>query len=218
MRIIRRTAGLALVLLSISWAEQAIFDKSTLIATGGAKPTPVSLIISDVGVTIRSKAKTASVIFDLPYGIINKIRYGYLDQRKASLLPLIGITALFIKGQSHWLVIESTAGSVNDTTVLRLDKTEYRDVLAALNSKSGKDVEMLAPGNTLVDPTIGSHDEDETVPFHIDQVIAALKPAMEQYSCKVGKTKTNRVECHRGLRPPDGVGGGVAFGFGRQPN
>jgi hypothetical protein len=68
-------------------------------------------------------------------------------------------------------------------------------------------VEMLAPGSTQVDPTVGSHDEDRIVPFPVDQVRAALKPAMEHCFCKVGKSKPERLECGRGLRPPDSIGG-----------
>jgi hypothetical protein len=122
----------------------------------------------------------------------------------------MGVSALFIKGQSHWLVIESSAGAVNGTTVLRLDKTEYREVVAALTARSGKRVEMLAPGSTLVDPTVGSHDEDQIILFPIDQVRTALKTAMEHCFCKVSKSKGDRLVCTRGLRPPDSIGGGEA--------
>jgi hypothetical protein len=174
----------------------------------GVKTTPADLIVSNTGVTIRSKDKTPSVILDLPYISISNLGYSYVEHGKASLLPVMGISALFIKGQSHWLVIESSAGPGNRPTVLRLDKTEYREVIAALTARSGKRVEMLAPGSTLVDPTIGSHDEDQIVSFPIDQVRAALKPAMEHCFCKVSKSEVDRLRCTRGLRPPDSIGGG----------
>ena len=92
-------------------------------------------------------------------------------------------------------------------TVLRLDKTEYREVVAALTARSGKRVEMLAPGSTLIDPTVGSHDEDRVMPFPIDQVRAALKPAMEHCFCKVSDPKLDRVRCTRSIRPVDSIGG-----------
>jgi hypothetical protein len=160
------------------------------------------------GVTIRSKDKTPSVVLDLPYSSISNLGYTFVDHGKAFLFPLMGVAALFIKGQSHWLVIESSAGAGNGPTVLRLDKTEYREVIAALTARSGKRVEMLAPGSTLVDPTVGSHDEDQIVPFPLDQVRAALKPAMEHCFCKVGKSKAGRLECTRDFRPADSIGGG----------
>jgi hypothetical protein len=122
----------------------------------------------------------------------------------------MGVSALFIKGQSHWLVIETTPGEAKGPTVLRLAKSEYREVVAALTARSGKRVEMLAPGSTLVDPTVGSHDEDQIIPYPIDQVRAALKPAMEHCFCKVSNSKPGRLECTRGVRPPDAIGGSEA--------
>jgi hypothetical protein len=210
MRTIPRATGLALVLLSVSCAQDAIFDKSTLMGASGAKTAPVDLVVSNTGVTIRSRDTTPSVILDLPYSSIKSLGYTFVDHGKAFLIPLMGVSALFIKGQSHWLVIESSGGTGNGTTVMRLDKKEYREVIAALTAKSGKRVEMLAPGSTLVDPTVGSHDEDQIVPFPIDQVRAALKPAMEHCFCKVSKSKQGRLECGRGLRTPDSIGGGEA--------
>src|SRR6266516_7095164 len=131
MRIIPRAAGLALVLLSVSCAQDAIFARSAWMGASGVKTTPVGLVVSNTGVTIRSKDKTPSVILDLPYSSINNLGYTYVEHGKAPLLPVIGLSALFIKGQSHWLVIESSGGPGNRPTVLRLDKTEFREVIAA---------------------------------------------------------------------------------------
>src|ERR1700722_15185313 len=99
MRIIPRAVGLALVLLGVSCAQDAIFDKSALMGASGAKTTPVDLIVSNTGVTIRSKDKTPSVILDLPYSSINNLGYTFVDHGKAFLIPLMGVSALFIKGQ-----------------------------------------------------------------------------------------------------------------------
>ena len=205
--VILRAAGLALAFLSVSRAQDAVSYKSDLIGASGAKTTPVDLIVSNTGVTIRSKDKTPSVILDLPYGSITSLGYTFAERGKGWLFPIMGLPALFLKGQSHWLVIEPSAAAPTSTTVLRLDKTEYLQVVAVLTARSGKRVEMLAPGSTLVDPTAGSHDEDQIVPFPIDQVRAALKPAMEHCFCKVSGSKTDRVTCGRGLRPPDAIGG-----------
>jgi hypothetical protein len=208
MRITSQAAVFGFFFLSISFAQDAIFEKSAWIGASGVKTTPVDLVVSNTGVTIRSKDKMQSVVLDLPYGSISNLGYTFIERGKAALLPVMGISALFIKGQSHWLVIESSAGAGHHPTVVRLDKTEYRAVIAALTAKSGKRVEMLAPGSTLVDPTVGSHDEDQIVPFPIDLVRAALKPAMEHCSCKVSKSKVDRLRCARPIRPPDSIGGG----------
>ena len=118
MRIIPRAAALALVLLGVSCAQDAIFDKSVLMGASGAKAAaPVDLIVSNTGVTIRSKDNTPSVILDLPYSSIRSLGYTFVDQGKVFLFPVMGVPALFLKGQSHWLVIESSAGTGNGTTV-----------------------------------------------------------------------------------------------------
>jgi len=38
---------------------------------------------------------------------------------------------------------------------------------------------------------------DEVVPFPMDQVIAALKPAMESLGCRVREVTATRIECKR---------------------
>jgi hypothetical protein len=207
MTTILRIASLALAVTGVSFAQDAIFTKSALVGPSGSKTTPVKLIISNTGVTVQSNDKTPSVIIDLPYSSINNLGYTFTEHGKVFMLPVMGPAALFIKGDSHWLVIEGTTGTSNGKTVLRLDKTEYREVVAALTAKSGKRVEMLAPGSTLVDPTIGSHDEDQMVPFPIDPVGAALKSAMGSCNCKVSTSKVGHMECSRALRPPDSIGG-----------
>ena len=208
VRIISPAAALVLVFLSVSYAQDAIFVKSALVGASGTKTTPVDLTVTNQGVKITSKNTPPIVLVDLPYSSISALSYTYAPQSKAWLTPVMGISALMVKGQSHWLVIEPAAGSAQEKTVLRLDKTEYLEVVAALTARSGKHVEMVAPGSTLVDPTVGSHDEDQIVPFPIDQVRTQLKSAMENCYCKVTKSKSGRIECSRRLKPPDSIGGG----------
>jgi hypothetical protein len=54
-------------------------------------------------------------------------------------------------------------------------------------------------------------DVDETIPFLMDKVMAAVKPAMESANCSVKESSADRVECKRPRvvtdRQNDGVGG-----------
>jgi hypothetical protein len=59
-------------------------------------------------------------------------------------------------------------------------------------------------GPSALVPSAGSENVDEVVPFGIDKVIAALKPAMEKKDCPVVEATSNRIECKR----PHGVGEG----------
>jgi hypothetical protein len=81
-------------------------------------------------------------------------------------------------------------------------------VILTLNARSGKRVEVLDPTSTLLDPTVGSEDVDEIMPFRIGQVMAALKPAMEGMQCTVGKETSDLIECSRGLRNSGRAGWG----------
>ena len=47
------------------------------------------------------------------------------------------------------------------------------------------------------DPQWMSVDVDEVVPFAMDKVIAALKPAMESQNCNVSLADSSRIECKR---------------------
>jgi hypothetical protein len=47
------------------------------------------------------------------------------------------------------------------------------------------------------DPNFMIVDVDEVVPFAIDLVAAALKPAMESHDCKVTEVTSNRIACKR---------------------
>jgi hypothetical protein len=79
----------------------------------------------------------------------------------------------------------------------RLDKHEYKDVISTLESRTGKQVASLDTKTRPLNPTVGSKDMDETIPFGVGAVVAALKPAMESVGCQVRDTTANRIECKR---------------------
>jgi hypothetical protein len=45
--------------------------------------------------------------------------------------------------------------------------------------------------------SVGSEDVDSIIPFEVDKVTAALKPAMESVDCKVEESTATRIECKR---------------------
>ena len=56
---------------------------------------------------------------------------------------------MLTKSKSHWLYIDYRDQNIPKTVVLRLDKKDYKDVLAALKTHTGKEVNML--GDTTND-------------------------------------------------------------------
>jgi hypothetical protein len=56
----------------------------------------------------------------------------------------VGTGTMFSKEKKHWLDIDYHSPSgVPQTAAIRLDKSEYEKVLAAVKAATGKDVEML---------------------------------------------------------------------------
>lgn len=207
-----KAASLVFALITLAvpgQAEDITFKRTFLSLPNDGKDVAVELTISDSGLRIRSSASQQKdgnpVDLDVPYTAIGKISYAFTERRTVTRVALGGLLAA--KSRSHWLIIAPPNG-VSPVAILRLDGNKFRDVISTLNARSGKRVEVLDPNDPTLDPTAGSQDMVENVLFRADQVMAALKTAMEQYSCKIVKAEPNRIECGRGLRPKGGVGGG----------
>lgn len=207
-----KTAFLTFALTSLAAlgrAEDITFKKTFLSSPKDGKDVAVDLTITDSELRIRSSASQHKdgnpVDLDVPYTAIGKISYAFTERRTVLRVALGG--GLAAKARSHWLIIAPPTGA-SPVAILRLDERQFRDVISTLNTKSGKRVEVLDPNDPTIDPTVGSQDVVEKVPFSADQVMRALKTAMEQYSCKIAKTEPNRIECGRGLMPKGAVGGG----------
>jgi hypothetical protein len=81
--------------------------------------------------------------------------------------------------------------------VLQLDKTEYQQVLDTLKARTGKEIPEETGESTDLNPTSGSKDIDQVVPYSVATRIAAIKPAMADVGCVVTVEKPDRVECKR---------------------
>jgi hypothetical protein len=65
-------------------------------------------------------------------------------------------------------------------------RTKWIEILQDASIESGD------PGDRL-----GALDVEEIIPFPMDKVMAAVKPAMESVSCNVKESSADRVECKR---------------------
>ena len=70
-------------------------------------------------------------------------------------------------------------------------------MIAVLETRTGKKVEMREAKTSELNPTTESRDMDEVVPYVMDKVLAALKPAMEAEGCNVKEGSSTRVLCKR---------------------
>ena len=98
-----------------------------------------------------------SVFAQIPFEAIENVTYGYSKNHRweegsqVMIFPvpnpisvIIGGLVMLSKEKKHWLYVDyNDPAGVSTELVLRLDKSEYQRVLAAVKAQTGKDVEML---------------------------------------------------------------------------
>jgi hypothetical protein len=215
MRGFQSVFAIAFAMAAGAWGEDVVFHDTRLSTLDESKEARVDLTISDTRLTIEEPKESP---VEVPYSSIQKMTYEFDRHHRifggalvSVLSPAAGIIMMSTKTKSHWLVVEYDPGNGLKTVVLRLDKSNYQKVLTALESKSGKQVDSLTAKTVAIDPTVGSKNIDEILPVRIDEIAAALKPAMEMYGCRVTKEQPTRIECRRGHGNSAGTGMGGEF-------
>ena len=210
---------IALICASQCLAEDVTFRKTRFSSVKQPIEAAVDLSITDSQILIKSNKvtkKMTPINIEIPYSSVDAMSYELATRHRvaegAALMGLsLGAGAILMatKTKSHWLAIEYHDRGAKQSTMLRLDKSEYESVIAALQSKSGKHVAILDSKSSLFNPTAESKDVDEVVPFGSDRVTAALKPAMESNGCKVKRVTENHIGCKRsrGYSEQTGSGG-----------
>jgi hypothetical protein len=215
---LRRTILSVTLILTLALsceAQQTTFNKSKYSSAKQSKEVDVSLSITDSNIQIKAKKGTA-IDTDIPFANIDSLSYEFAQRHRvaegAAVMVLslgAGAVLMATKTKSHWLAIEYHNGDTKDEAVLQLDKSEYKEIVATLEAKTGKKVETRDAKTSELNPTAESKDMDELVPFAMDKVIAALKPAMEAEGCNVKEEKADRIVCKRdrGASERTGTGG-----------
>jgi hypothetical protein len=207
-------AGLLLVLPAL--ASDAAFKRTKLHAVEGGKEKviDVELRVGDDKLVIVER-KGAAVRKEIAYTQAKSISYEMAKRRRlgegAAVMAAslgAGAVVMLTKSKSHWLTIEQQVGEERLETVLRLHKDEYGPAIAALEAKSGKQVRILTEQESKVNPTAGSENVDELVAYPIERVLAALKPAMEKYGCRVTQEREDLVQCKRARGNNEATGRG----------
>lgn len=154
---------------------------------------------------VRSDGKA---LVTIPFSRIEKIDYEYAKRHRtgegAAVMVLslgAGAVVMLTKTTSHWMGIEFEDEGRQKQLLLRLDKGDYRSVIAAAEAQTGKKVEMLVSSRGPEAVAKGSHNVAEVVSYPVDRVEAALRQAMERYTCRITKAEPGSLECSR---PVDG--------------
>jgi hypothetical protein len=190
-----------------SLAQDATFSKTRYSSVKQPVEIGVNLTITDSKILIKSQKvskRLPAIDMEIPYSSIDALSYEFASRHRvqegAAVMGMslgAGAIVMGTKTKSYWLTIDYHQADAKQSTVLRLDKSEYQDVIAALNAKSGKKVAVLDAKAAPLNPTAGSKDQDEVIPFAMNSVVAALKSAMESQGCKVKNETAGRIECKR---------------------
>jgi hypothetical protein len=190
-------------------AQDVTFKKTMYSSVKQPTEVEVNLLITDSKILIKSKKVSKNVPMidlEIPYSSIDSMSYELASRHRVSEGAAVaagislgaGAILMGTKTKSYWLTIEYHEGDSNQSPVLHLDKSEYKGVIATLETKTGKHIAVLDTKSRLPNQNAESKDMDEVIPFGIDRVAAALKPAMENMGCKVMNAKATRIACKRG--------------------
>lgn len=88
----------------------------------------------------------------VPYNQLDRFSYEYTKKHRITqgavvMVASLGAGALVMltKSKSHWLYIDYHEQSAPKSVVLRMDKIDYKKILEAVETHTGKEVEM--PGD-----------------------------------------------------------------------
>jgi hypothetical protein len=186
--------------------EATTFRKAKYSSVKQPNEANVDLTVADSKIVIKGKGKKAKGIdLEIPYGAIDAMSYEMASRHRvgegAALMTVsLGAGAILMatKTKSHWLSIDHHDGEVKQETILRLDKSEYENVISALESKSGKHITVLDAKTASLNPTAGSQNVDEVLPYSTENITTALKAAMQSQGCEVTNVTDSRIQCKRG--------------------
>lgn len=147
-------SALLLTVNSLGYADTVSFNTCKL-ADAKGKQADATLIFSDDAKNLQIRASDRNLA-TIPYENLDKVSYEYTKKHRITQGAIVmvaslgaGAIVMLTKSKSHWLYIDYQEKDIPKTVVLRLDKKDYRSVLGAVKTHTGKDVLMLGDsGNT----------------------------------------------------------------------
>ena len=131
---------LGLIATNSLFAEE-VFTNAKLNLQVGEKKKEVdaSLKYTDAALLITDR-KTGVTIKTFAYPTIKTMEYSYSKSPRWKTAIFVSPLFLFTSGKKHWLAVQGEG----DYAVMQLDKTNFKLILAALETKTGKKVETVA--------------------------------------------------------------------------
>ena len=95
--------------------------------------------------TVRSR-KTGAELKQLRYAELRSVDYAYSKHPRwkagiavALIANVFAIPVFFFKGKKHWLTVRTG----QEFAILRLDKRDFRLIIAEFEARSGRQVELI---------------------------------------------------------------------------
>ena len=139
---------LVLAVTSLSLAEDVDF-RGVKLADAKGKQADADLIFHDTGKDVVVRVADRDVV-TIPYDQLDKFSYEYTKKHRITQGAIVmvaslgaGAVVMMTKSKSHWLYIEYHEQNAPKTVVLRMDKKEYKRIVAAVPEHTGKDVQFL---------------------------------------------------------------------------
>ena len=150
----RRSAALLVLTVFLAqpftpWLQAEQFQKVKMLVAGAEKAREVDVVflLDEQQMSILSK-EDLNQLKSFSYQEIVIAEYSYSKQPlwrsdgvAAVTISVLSAPLFFLKGNKHWLTIRTA----KDYAVLQLDKNDYRLIITAFETRSGKKVEVI-PG------------------------------------------------------------------------
>jgi len=125
-------------------ADEIVFKKVKVMVNVGEKSeeTDAQLVLSD-GVLLIKDKKGHFALHEIAYSGLNNVVYEKSEHPRWKTAVFLSPWALFSKGKKHWLTLNWTEKEEGKYVILKLDKKNYQQIIAAMEAKTGKKVERI---------------------------------------------------------------------------
>ena len=122
------------------------------IADAKGKQTDALLVFNDSSKKLVVRVADQDFVA-VPYDQLDKFSYEYTKKHRVTQGAIVmvaslgaGAIVMLTKSKSHWLYIDFHDQAAPKSTVLRMDKNQYKSIIEAVKTHTGKEVEILKEG------------------------------------------------------------------------
>jgi len=151
MNPIKKTLSVLLATLaigSLSFADDTNF-RGVKLADAKGKQADANLIFRDSSKDLVVRVADRDVV-TIPYDQLDKFSYEYTKKHRITQGAIVmvaslgaGAVVMLTKSKSHWLYIDYGDQAAPKTVVLRMEKGDYKKIIAAVPTHTGKQVDFL---------------------------------------------------------------------------